>query len=97
MAPRFAEQFDNEFDHFLEATLENDSLRIPGLVAMCRRGNSVYGPKAFGYADLASATPMETDAVMRMYSMTKVLTNTIALMLYEKGIFKLNDPVGEYL
>jgi CubicO group peptidase (beta-lactamase class C family) len=32
-----------------------------------------------------------------MWSMTKVLTNAVALRLYEEGLFKLEDPVGDYV
>lgn len=53
--------------------------------------------KAFGLADVATGRPMERDAMFRMWSMTKVLTNAVALRLYEEGLFKLEDPVGDYV
>lgn len=94
---KLAEGYEAELDEVLEQSLHHRALNIPGLVAMCRRGTSVYGPKAFGYADLETRRPMQPDAMMRMYSMTKVLTSTIALMMYDRGLLKLNDPVSDYL
>jgi CubicO group peptidase (beta-lactamase class C family) len=97
MARKLAADYKARLDAVFKHALDNDTLNIPGFVAMCRRGGSVYGPKAFGFADLEGSKVMEPDALMRMYSMTKVLTSALALMLYEKGLFKLNDPVGAYL
>lgn len=51
----------------------------------------------FGYADLDTKTPISPDTIYRIFSMTKVLTCTAALMLYERGLYLLNDPLGEYL
>lgn len=92
-----AEGYEAELDEIFERALHHHALNIPGLVAMCRRGASVYGPKAFGFADLETSRPMKSDAMMRMYSMTKVLTSTVALILYDRGLLKLNDPVGDYI
>ncbi|MEX2650414.1 MAG: serine hydrolase domain-containing protein [Alphaproteobacteria bacterium] len=92
-----APHYEETLNRVLGRVLENPKLSIPGFVVICRRGASVYGPRAFGFADIERKRPMRPDAMMRMYSMTKVLTSTVALMLYEKGLFKLNDPVGKYL
>ena len=37
------------------------------------------------------------DTIVRMYSMTKGVTGVAAMMLYEEGLFSLNDPVSKYL
>ena len=51
----------------------------------------------FGHADLETQKPIAPDTIYRIYSMTKVITCTAALMLYERGLYLLNDPLGEYL
>lgn len=51
----------------------------------------------FGYADLEKKTKIEPDTIYRIYSMTKVVTCVAALMLYEKGLFLLDDPLEQYL
>jgi CubicO group peptidase (beta-lactamase class C family) len=40
---------------------------------------------------------LPTDAIFRIYSMTKPITSVAALMLMEQGKFQLDDPVGKYL
>ncbi|MEQ9260103.1 MAG: serine hydrolase domain-containing protein [Roseovarius sp.] len=89
--------YETAFDSFFASALDNERLRLPGFVVMCRRGGDIYGPKAFGYSDLQTSSRMRADAMFRMYSMTKVMTNALALMLYDKGLFRLSDPVSLYL
>ncbi|MFS0637836.1 serine hydrolase domain-containing protein [Mesobacillus foraminis] len=50
-----------------------------------------------GYADLETEKPISQDTIYRIYSNTKVVTCVAALMLYERGLFLLNDPLEEYL
>ena len=41
--------------------------------------------------------PMQTDTILRFYSMTKPITAVAVLMLYEEGCFQLDDPVTEFI
>lgn len=60
------------------------------------RGEVIY-QEALGYADLDKKQAINLDTIYRIYSMTKVVTCVAALMLYEKGHYLLNDPLGDYL
>ncbi len=51
----------------------------------------------FGYADVETRTAITPDTLYRIFSMTKVITCTAALKLYERGLFLQNDPLEEYL
>lgn len=61
-----------------------------------RRGEVLY-EEYFGYADLELKKKIERDTIYRIYSMTKVVTCAAALILYERGLYLLNDPLEEYL
>ncbi|GFP74573.1 serine hydrolase domain-containing protein [Clostridium fungisolvens] len=50
-----------------------------------------------GFSDLENKTLISENTIYRIYSMTKVITCVAALILYEKGLFLLNDPIDEYL
>ena len=50
-----------------------------------------------GYANKEKQIPIEADTLYRIYSMTKPVTVTAALQLYEQGKFLFHDPVSEYL
>lgn len=60
------------------------------------KGNLEYS-EYFGLADLETKTPINKDTLYRIFSMTKVITCTAALKLYERGLYTLNDPLSEYL
>jgi CubicO group peptidase (beta-lactamase class C family) len=47
--------------------------------------------------DLEEETPMRTDAIFRIYSMTKPITTVAALMLVEEGRIGLEDPVADHI
>jgi CubicO group peptidase (beta-lactamase class C family) len=71
--------------------------RVPGAVALiARRGRLAYF-EAFGKRDPASAAPMQSDTIFRIYSMTKPIVSVAAMMLWEEGRFLLSDPISKYL
>ena len=74
-----------------------DRGKIHGLsTLLARRGKVVHFEQA-GMMDKESAVPMADNAIFRIYSMTKSITCTALMTLYEKGRFQLDDPVSKYL
>ena len=65
-------------------------------IAVLRDGKETFRHYT-GFADKENETPMERNTIFRIYSMTKVVTVTAALQLYEKGLFHLNDPLELYM
>ena len=47
--------------------------------------------------DIEAGTPMQEDALFRIYSMTKPIVSVALMMLYEEGLCSLNDPVAKYI
>ncbi len=66
------------------------------VVGVVRHGKLVY-LQAVGFRDIENAVPMTTDTIFRIYSMTKPITTTAAMMLWEEGKFGLDDPVSRYI
>ena len=52
---------------------------------------------AFGLADREAHRPMARDTVVQIFSMTKPLTGTALMQLWEQGKFRLDDPVVKYV
>jgi len=77
-----------------EAIEEND---IPGAVALIAHKGKVVYHKAFGKADTESNRAMKTDDIFRIASQTKAITSTAVMMLWEKGLFRLDDPISKYI
>jgi CubicO group peptidase (beta-lactamase class C family) len=66
------------------------------LTAVWRRGELAY-LKPQGQRDLASGAPMMEDTIFRIYSMSKPITSVALMMLYERGVFQLGDPVHRWI
>ena len=74
-----------------------DAGHIAGVVgAVVRDGRLVY-MEALGQADIEAARPMPEDAIFRLYSMARSITSLGAMILWEEGAFRLDDPVSWYL
>jgi CubicO group peptidase (beta-lactamase class C family) len=70
---------------------------VPGAVALVARHGKVAFHQAFGARDPATGAPMQTDAIFRIYSMTKVIVSVATMMLWEQGRLLLSDPISSYL
>ena len=74
-----------------------ESGRLAGTTVMVhRRGRTAYLESA-GLADIERGVPMTAETVVRIYSMTKPLTSVALMMLYEQGLFQLDDPIAAVL
>jgi len=74
-----------------------DDARIAGAVSMVVRHGQVAWFDARGLADREAHRPMQRDAIFRICSMSKPITSTAVMMLYEEGRFLLEEPVSKYL
>jgi CubicO group peptidase (beta-lactamase class C family) len=70
---------------------------VPGAVALIARHGKVAYHQSFGRLDPASDEPMGTDAIFRIYSMTKAIVSVAIMMLWEEGRLILGDPIGKYI
>jgi CubicO group peptidase (beta-lactamase class C family) len=71
--------------------------RLSGwLATVSRAGELVWSGKA-GHRDREKGAEVSDDTIWRIYSMTKPLTSVGAMMLYEEGVFDLNDDVGQWI
>ncbi|WKN42421.1 serine hydrolase domain-containing protein [Tunicatimonas pelagia] len=76
-----------------EAVEDNE---VPGLVALVARKGKIVYHKAFGTAN-SSGRKLEKDAIFRIASQTKAVTATAVMMLWEEGLFRLDDPISKYI
>ena len=80
---------------FLTEEIEAD--RYSGAVLLLARNGRVVDWRAFGLRDRESRLAMEKDTIVRIYSMSKVVTTAAAMVLVEDGRIRLDDPVEKYL
>jgi CubicO group peptidase (beta-lactamase class C family) len=82
-------------DAMLEKAVSEEE--IPGAVALVARNGKIVYWKAFGMADNQAGKPLRKDDVFRIASMTKAVTSTAVMMLWEEGLFRLDDPISKYI
>ncbi len=74
-----------------------DAGTFAGSVTLIARNGGVAMLTAQGLMDIDSKTPMRTDAVFRIMSMTKPVVAVSLLILAEEGKVRLTDPVGKFI
>src|SRR5262245_28932060 len=82
----------------IDAALKSmvDSQKIIGASALVWQGDKEAYFGAFGLADREANKPMARDTVVQIFSMTKPITGVALMKLYERGKFKLDDPLETY-
>lgn len=82
-------------DHLERELIESG--RVVGCqVAIARHGHIAYA-RSFGLMDREHGKPVREDTLWRIYSMTKPITSVALMMLYERGLFQLDEPVARYV
>lgn len=70
---------------------------VAGVIALeIKDGKEIFFAKS-GYADIKNNIPISRDNIFRLYSQSKPITATAAMMLIEDGILDLSEPVGNYI
>jgi CubicO group peptidase (beta-lactamase class C family) len=70
---------------------------IAGAVTLVARRGRIVHLEAHGLADIDTRTPMATDAIFRLASMSKPITAVAIMMLAEEGKLALSDPVAKFI
>ncbi len=70
---------------------------LAGAVTLVARRGKVVHFAAHGAVDFDANTPMRTDTLFRLASMTKPVTTVAVLMLLEEGKLILSDPVSKFI
>ncbi len=70
---------------------------ISGAVTLVAHDGKIVHLAAVGGADAEHDTPMETDSIFRIMSMTKPITATAVMILAEEGKLSIDDPVEKYI
>jgi CubicO group peptidase (beta-lactamase class C family) len=68
-----------------------------GVSVLLLRKGQVADFFAVGFRDRQAGAPMQGDTIVRIYSLTKIITSVAALTLIEEGKLGLSHPIKEYL
>ncbi len=76
---------------------EIEAGRQSGYISLVARDGRIVDWRAHGWQNVATKTPLRPDSIVRIYSMSKIVTSVAVLMLLEEGKLKLDEPVEKYL
>lgn len=91
----FSTERMNHVNEYMERYV-NDG-KVAGFVTLIARRGKVFYFDKFGYQDIGQKIPMAPDTIFRIYSMTKPITSLALMMLFEKGLVRLEDRVSKYI
>lgn len=84
-----------KIDHLTRRYIEEG--KLAGTITLVARKGQIAHLQCQGKMDIEADKAMTEDAIFRIFSMTKPITSTALMMLYEDGNFQLNDPVSKYI
>ena len=70
---------------------------VAGASTLLTRHGQVAAFRTFGHARLGDAAPLRPDAIFRIYSMTKPVVGVALRLLFEEGLWTLDDPIDRFL
>ena len=74
-----------------------DQGKVAGAAGMIiRHGVEAYC-SSFGMRDREKKAPLKNDNIYRIFSMSKTFTIAAAMTLYEKALFRLHQPIADFL
>lgn len=74
-----------------------EEYQVVGLSATVFRDNKIIWSSGYGWADLEAERPITPATLFRVASLSKMVTATALMQLYDQGRFALDDDISKYL
>lgn len=85
----------DEIDRFIEQQMAQR--QIPGLAFAVVKDGKVAETRAYGLANLETSSPVTTESVFEIASMTKPITATAIIKLVNEGTISLDDSITKFV
>jgi CubicO group peptidase (beta-lactamase class C family) len=69
---------------------------IPGVVCLVWRRGELLHVDSVGLRDIETRLPVERNTIFRIASMSKPVTTAAAMILRERGVWRLEDPIAKW-
>jgi len=89
----------NLIEHHIDSIVKpfiEDTI-IAGTVIGIAQNGKIKFLKSYGFSDLEKKTPLETNAIFPIASVTKTFTAIAIMQLMEKGLLNLDDNIEKFL
>jgi CubicO group peptidase (beta-lactamase class C family) len=83
--------FDKKIEFFMKLA------KFPSLSTCIIEGDEVIWTKEYGYYDLDNKKPATENTIYNIAQVTKSVTGTALMQLWEQGLFELDEDVNNYL
>lgn len=93
LQPAFAS--DEAVNKYLQCEMHR--LNIPGLSVAIVENGKIIKAKGYGYSNIEVKSPATAETIYQSGSIGKQFTATLALILDEKGLIKLDDKISRYI
>jgi CubicO group peptidase (beta-lactamase class C family) len=74
-----------------------DAGQYSGYIALLARDGKIVDWRAHGWQNIDSRTPLQKNSIVRIFSMSKIVTSVAVLVLLEEGRLGLDDPIEKFL
>ncbi len=92
---KFARYDPATLDLFILATM--DSFHIPGVQACIVKDDKLIWKGVYGYADIENNRLVTDSTLFLLASVSKTVTGTALMQLWERGLFNLDDDINNFL
>ena len=93
--PNHSFRDETELNEYIETIMQN--YYVPGVsVSIVKNGNITWG-NTYGYANLNDSIYVSSNTMFILSSVSKTITATALMQLWENGIFILDDAINDYL
>ena len=80
---------------FIESVMESNM--IPGVSVSVVKDGAIVWDKHLGYASIDDAVEVDENTMFMLASVSKTVTATALMQLWEQGLFDLDDNINDYL
>lgn len=70
---------------------------LAGAVTLLARHGKLIGIHTYGQQNIANSVAMQKNSIFRIFSMTKPITSTAMMILFEEGKWLPSDPIEKYI
>ena len=86
---------EDELLQFIESTMETHL--IPGISISIVKNDNIVWEKQLGYANIIDDILVDENTMFILSSISKTITSTALMQLFENGLFNLDDDINDYL
>jgi CubicO group peptidase (beta-lactamase class C family) len=95
VAPAHPQRSRDKIDDYIRG--EMNARQVPGLAFAVLDGSHVLRKGAYGLANVETNSPVESDSVFELASVTKPITGVAVMMLVQEGRVGLDESIDKYL